>query len=192
MPTTSRGYPYPAATDADNVPADMQALAAALDADLAGSLVLPGPVRIGGDYIAGSANGVNAVAVSGTQDDTTSASYVNMAGTGAVTSFSFTKRFSSAQTRLKVEIIAGVFAVTSNAVVRMGVNINGTDYDICQQSMPNAAANDHELCAGIAYLTGIAAGTYTVQGRWKRISGTGTCRRDTSDWLSISVTEVSV
>lgn len=36
MPTTSnRGYPYPGQTDADNVPASMQALANAVDADLA-------------------------------------------------------------------------------------------------------------------------------------------------------------
>lgn len=192
MPTTSRGYPYPAASDPDNVPADMQALADALNTDLNGSLVLPGPVRIGGDYVAASTNGINGVAVSSGTDDTTSATYVNMAGTGSVTSFSFTKRFSSAQTRIRVEILAGLFAVTSNAVARLGVNINSVDYDVAQVSMPSAAANDHEWCCGVAYLTSIAAGTYTVQGRWRRVSGTGTCRRDTSDWLSITATEVSV
>jgi hypothetical protein len=35
MPTTSRGYPYPGLTDAPNVPADIQALAVALNNDLA-------------------------------------------------------------------------------------------------------------------------------------------------------------
>lgn len=36
MPTTSnRGYPFPGPTDADNVPASIQALAKAVDADLA-------------------------------------------------------------------------------------------------------------------------------------------------------------
>lgn len=34
MPTTSRGYPYPDLSGAPNVPADIQALAVALNADL--------------------------------------------------------------------------------------------------------------------------------------------------------------
>lgn len=35
MPLTSRGYPYPAPADAANIPADMQALATAVDTDQA-------------------------------------------------------------------------------------------------------------------------------------------------------------
>ncbi len=38
MPTTSRGYPYPAPADPADVPADMQALAASLDTDVSASL----------------------------------------------------------------------------------------------------------------------------------------------------------
>jgi hypothetical protein len=36
MPTTTRGYPYPSSGDPANVPSDLQALATALDGDVAG------------------------------------------------------------------------------------------------------------------------------------------------------------
>ena len=40
MPTTTRGYPYPNPGDPANVPADMQALATAIDTDMTGATLL--------------------------------------------------------------------------------------------------------------------------------------------------------
>jgi len=61
MPTTSRGYPYPDLSSAPNVPADIQALAVALDTDLAsparpfaqaaGAVILAGTAVVGGAFI---------------------------------------------------------------------------------------------------------------------------------------------
>lgn len=51
MPTTSRGYPYPAGTDPAATPANLQALAAAIDTDISGSV---------GDQFIGCLNDIGA------------------------------------------------------------------------------------------------------------------------------------
>lgn len=135
-------------------------------------------------------NGVNGAATTAGSDTTTSGTFVNLAGTGAQTSFAFTKQFSSTFSRIKVEFHATLWVATAVAVGKFAVNINGTDYAVCQLSLP--ATLSHYQVSGTVYLPGIAAGSYTVQGRWARVSGTGTLTRDVNDWLSISAEEVSV
>lgn len=131
-------------------------------------------------------DGVSNAAVTSGSDTTTSSSYANMAGTGSVTSYSFTKALTS--TRLKVTIAASYVALTNNATVQVGVLVSGTDYD-CGRVLITTGAGGYSM--GWAYITGLAAGTYTIQARWKRTSGTGTASRGTDQWLSIACAEVT-
>lgn len=150
---------------------------------------------ISDDWTAGVSDAINraqagvndSAATSGT-DTTTSASYVNLAGTGAVTSFSFTKRESD--TRVKVFVAASATSAGSNSAVMFGVRIDGTDYDVVEGAF--GGAGDAKTFVGVAFVSGVAAGTYTVQGRWKRTVGSGTpTRTATNDWLTIVCEEVT-
>lgn len=133
-----------------------------------------------------STAGVNAFAVTAGTDTTTSATYVNMAGTGALTSFSWTKYRDDTDALL---FMAAEFqAVTANALPKFGLRINGTDYDVCGNA-PGSGAYGHP--SGQRTVSGIPAGTYTVQCRWFRFSGAGTPTRDVNCWLSASVTEIN-
>ena len=132
-------------------------------------------------------DGVSAIAVTSGTDATTSATYVNMAGTGATTSFSFTKELTS--TRLIVRLEAGWEAATAGTQMRFGVLVSGTDYDCCQ-SLGNATTTISHA-AGFAIISGLAAGAYTIQGRWKRSAGTGTPTRSVNEWLAISCAEIT-
>lgn len=122
----------------------------------------------------------------GTQDDTTSSTYVNMTGTS---SFSFTKDYSD--TDVKVEMALTFFSSSTGSGVRYGVRINSTDYNVGKYSQTLPTAGVHLPTSGIAFISGIPAGTYTVQGRWLRLAGAGTLSRASTDWLSISATEVT-
>lgn len=133
--------------------------------------------------------GVNALAVTSGTDTTTSSSYANLAGTGSVTSFSFTKR--ETVTRIKVFIAASFSAVANNAAVTFGVRINGVDYDVVQLAPGSGATG---TATGVAFIGAsvVAAGTYTVQGRWKRAAGAGTPTRSVdNNWLTIYCEEVN-
>jgi hypothetical protein len=134
-------------------------------------------------YPAGSTAGINNAQNVG-NDSTTSASYVNTVGTS---SFSFTKDFASTRIKLDMHITSQVSVAATGT--RFGVSLNGTDYDVCQ--MVNPQANIRAQASGTTFIgSGLAAGTYTIQGRWKRVSGTGTCQRFvTDDWMSISAME---
>lgn len=128
--------------------------------------------------------GISNAATTAGSDTTTSATYVNLAGTGSVTSFSFTKVL--AATNLKVAISASWVAATNSANTRFAVLVNGVDYECCGGLAGTGAGY---MTYGWQYIPGLAAGVYTIQGRWKRFAGTGTPTRDTNSWLSISVAE---
>lgn len=55
MPNTTRGYPYPNTSAAANVPSDLQALAGAIDTDVAGMLP-KSTVTTQGDLIVATAS----------------------------------------------------------------------------------------------------------------------------------------
>lgn len=130
--------------------------------------------------------GVSNQAVTAGTDTTVSATYVNLAGTGSTTSFSFTKVLAS--TNLLVELHAGFQATTNSAIARFGVLVNAVDND-CAQNIQ--VAGSYNQCTGFAIISGLAAGTYTIQGRWRRVGGTGTCTRDTNCWLAIAAAETT-
>lgn len=119
-------------------------------------------------------------------DTTTSAAYVNMAGPPS--SFTFHKFYDASRIKVRMEI--GLYSTQPNTDVRFGVRINGVDYDVCKLYFNTA--NQHQMVSGTAYIPGgIAAGSYTVQGRWYRLGGAGTLTRDANDSVSISADEVT-
>lgn len=125
------------------------------------------------------------ITVAGVADTTTSATYVNLA---AVSSFSFTKILTA--TRLKIEFDVMFFVTVNDTSTRFGVLINGVDYDVVHMGGANVSASVNITAAGNALVaSGLAAGTYTIQGRWKRTAGTGTCSRATNGWLTIHCKE---
>lgn len=135
----------------------------------------------------GGTTGVTNPAVTSGSDTTTSSSFVNMAGTGAVTSFPFPKQV--ATTRLIVWMMGGWQNATAVSDMSYGVLVNGTDYELDRQSL-NATTTVGKYI-GFALITGLAIATYTIQGRWKRRSGGGTPTRSSAEWLAISCTEIN-
>lgn len=170
MATTARGLRYPTSADDVRPYEDIAFLAADVNDEF--DLVAGG--------VAGSiSNGITA-------GSTTSASYVDMP---AGSSKAFTK-LNAAVSQLRVQFSASSFVTGAAATVcQYGIRVNGVDYDISRQYFN--AVSDHRTCpAGVFYVTGLAAGAWTVQGRWKRTTGTGTLAVDSGDWISIDVSEV--
>lgn len=143
-----------------------------------------GRLTVAGDVIR-SEDGINAPAVTGANDTTTSAANVNLAGGGSITSFSLTKRFAS--TRIRIDMTASMFTTAVNTAARFAVRINGVDTDVF--NLFCNASGQHQYGAGHVYITGVPAGVQTIQGRWRRTVGAGTCTRDPEDWLSIAAAE---
>lgn len=115
---------------------------------------------------------------------TTSATYANMPATS---SQAVTK--ASAGTRLRIEFSCSSFVTVASTVTSFAVLVNGVDTDISRLFFNPAST--HEACpTGIVYISGLAAGAWTVQARWKRTSGTGTLTLDANDWISLDVMEV--
>jgi hypothetical protein len=110
-----------------------------------------------------------------------------MAGTGSVTSFSFPKQIST--TRLIVWMMGGWQNATAVSDLSFGVLVNGTDYELDRQSLNTTASIGKFI--GFALITGLTAANYTIQGRWKRRSGSGTPTRSAAEWLAISCTEIN-
>lgn len=111
------------------------------------------------------------------------AAYQNVGGTS---SFSFTKAADG--TRLRVDLATTQFFSAATAGVQYAALIGGTDYLIAQLQ-PSTAALQHLTTAGFRYITGILAGTFTIQLRWLR-AGTGTMSSDALDYLSFSCREL--
>lgn len=145
-------------------------------------------LKVSGDYVAGSENGISVLAVTSGQDTTTSLSYVNLAGTGAVTSFSFTKRFAS--TRVRLDFSATFFTTHANTGPQFGMRVNAVDYDVARMKGSIILASSRLHTSGFTYIaSGLAAGAYTVQGRWRALDSGGTLTRDVADWLCMSARE---
>src|SRR5438132_6025551 len=131
---------------------------------------------------------VSASATTSGTDTNTNAAYQNCAGTGSQTSVSITKDYDAATSKLLVRFSGSAYATAAAAECTFGVNINAVDNDLIHMTIN--ALSTHTLFAAERFVTGLAAGTYTCQMRWKRPGGTGTLTRDSFDWLSLTVEEV--
>jgi len=115
----------------------------------------------------------------------TSASYANITATPS--SFSFTKY--GTNSRLRAQIAFDSFSTVLGTKMSVAVQILGTDYELKQHWHTNA--NLYTAAVSVAYISGLPAGTYTVQVRWSRVSGTGTLTTDANGWIACSVSEVT-
>lgn len=174
------GIPYQSLTD----PPNGATLGSALALEVEAELQRIDAAKAATDAVLAAAAGINGVAIaSGT---TTSATYVDLPATS---SFSFTKTQASSRLSIAFHITSFV-AGAVGTVVRFAVQINGVDYDICHAAPSTASVR--EQSSGVTLTpAGIPAGTYTVKGRWRRVSGAGTPTLDGAfEWLSIQVREV--
>lgn len=120
----------------------------------------------------------------GATDSSTSSSFANLAGTS---SFDITK--GSSGSRLKVAMQATAFlSAGSNTRLEWAALVDGVD-NVVTNTFINPTLT-HTLFAGAVYISGLAAGTYTIQGRWRRVSGAGTLARGSDDWLHMSAIEL--
>lgn len=134
--------------------------------------------------------GASNAAVTAGSDTTSSTSFANMTGTGSVTSFSFTKFSSSTRVLLSCDSCTFFVAGGTSAGIEVALQIGGFDYP-CGRL--NILASQSAPVSGFATASGLLAGSYTIQARWRRFvnSGVAIPTRATSDWLAISAREVS-
>jgi hypothetical protein len=115
------------------------------------------------------------------------AGFVNMPATGPLpSSLSILKQYTA--TSLQVAMSVDAISSAVNTVAQYGVLVNGVDYPVTDLTM-NVAANHYQGSGFAKVATGLAAGTYVVQGRWQRTAGAGTV--STGGRLSLSAAEVA-
>jgi len=121
--------------------------------------------------------------ISGTPT-TTSSSYADLTGW----SVSFQKLYTVTKVRFELAIPAYVQTSGSTAVA-IAIRMNSVDYEVCSRLYNDVSVRD--WIGGVRLdAAGVAAGTYTCQARWKRVSGTGTVTLDSSSRIYMHVCEV--
>ncbi len=95
----------------------------------------------------------------------------------------------SAATKLLVRLLATGFVVTNPSTVTLGVNVSGTDYDM--HAVLFSAVNARSPFLAEKPISGVAAGSQTVQVRCKVSTSSSTFRRDANDHISLTVMEVA-
>lgn len=144
-------------------------------------------LSIGLNYVIGLVGGnalancqvLNTALGSGT---TTSGSYADM----AVAALTFTKQVNNS--RLRIDISAAMFATVGSTKVRVGVAVNGSDFDIISFFISTANVVVPVVGSNIISVSG--ASILTIQPRWLRVSGTGTLTTSSSEDISMVVQEV--
>ena len=141
-----------------------------------------GGLIVAGDRINGSFAGVAGGSSPGT---TASGTYADLPGGGFA--FDFNKRYTGSSIRIDFSQ-SFVNTVTANNRIDFAVLINGTDYPVVSLN-PNVI-NQHACAAATAYVAaGLTHNSYTIKGRWKRGTGTGTASINTDDWTAIAAEE---
>jgi hypothetical protein len=106
---------------------------------------------------------------------------------GGNTFVTFTKL--SPVTSLRIDLHLTFFTDSSLSGADFAVAVNGVD-TLVSRLHANLSANVHQSVSGVLGLSGLAAGTWTIQARYKRVSGAGAIHFDADDWMSMAVTEV--
>jgi hypothetical protein len=154
--------------------------------DESSGMVVPAAI-VGGKQLIQNEGGLE-VAAFGAGLNSSGFGFQNMPATSSV---SFTKQYSAAKSKIYVLMSISGFVTNGNCTMRFGVNVNSSDYDIGQMWVNVAQANSHLRLAHWRYITGLAAGTYTFQGRFASPYGY-TMTIDTNDYLSLHLREVPV
>lgn len=158
---------------------------ARVEVDSGHSTLYVDEATVGGKVLVQNEGGLGNLTLGG--GSTNVATYGDIPGS---TSFSFQKLYSSTQTKLRVwlSVTARVDVTFTNS--GWGVRVNGTDYDVAHNEFGTTSA--HQCISGGIFITGVPAGTYTVQGRYKRDGGTGSIFVDNNDRLTVLMAEVPV
>lgn len=180
MPTTPFfSIPYQGLTDPPNGAAASEDLANAVERELGYVYDVFDPLQTGPNVLGWTHFSVG--------EGISVTTFTNL---GAGSSVSFTKNQTAS--RLLVEMSAQFQSTSTGRGVEFGVHIGSTDYLVApyHQSLP--AANARLTASGHAFIAGVAAGTFTVQGRWRAVGGSGTINRFAGDdWISCTITEVT-
>lgn len=145
-------------------------------------------LSIGLNYVVGLVGAnplINSAAVSTAfgAGTTTSGSYSNM----ATSPLSFTKQVPNS--RLRIDLSAGMFSTLVSTKVKVGVTVDGTDYDIINFFI--SLANTVVQVVGSDIISPGVAGSLSIQPIWLRVSGTGTLTTSSAEDISLVVTEVN-
>lgn len=112
---------------------------------------------------------------------TSSSSYVDYPGTVTCV---FPKMYDS--TAVRIGVVAGL-RITSPGTMFLGVNINGSDFDMVKSDINTA--NNHWSYSAARRFTHMTAGLHTCVLRWKRTSG-GDLAADGNDSANLEVDEI--
>jgi hypothetical protein len=120
---------------------------------------------------------------------TTSSTYANMP---APSSVSITKK-GGTSTKLVIQANATLWTSSATSTALIGVNVDSTDYDCGQMSFSATGMIGLRFQTSCSItVSGLSAGSKTIQLRWKRTSGTGTVSSSvTNDWNSMTVSETN-
>lgn len=123
-----------------------------------------------------------------------STTVVTYADVTTINPFTFTKTMDGTKVRMAVH--AGCYVTgTASTGARFGLTFTPTSGQVYTPIDYNLAAIYHNQLSlhlpgyGQQRVAGLPAGSYSVQLRWRRLSGTGTCTCDSNDLMTMEVVE---
>jgi hypothetical protein len=124
----------------------------------------------------------------GALGSTSSATFVNIPILPFVT---VVKQFDANTSNISLIMSQSLFTTIAATGVEFGINLaGGVGTDVLVSSGFLNPATTHLSYTTTKLLTGLAPGTYTLSGRWRRYSGTGILNTNSDDWSSILAGEV--
>lgn len=117
---------------------------------------------------------------------TNSAAYVNAP---ALASFNFNKQYDSPDSELLVRMCGTFYTSVNTTGAEFAVLVNGVDTMISRVSAV-LTANSHTAHVGEREIAGLAAGTYSIQPRWRRSGAANNINMDASDDIMVTVEEI--
>lgn len=124
----------------------------------------------------------------GSLGSTSSATFVNIPSLPFVT---VVKQYDSTISNISLIMTQSVFSTAVTTGVEFGINLaGGVGTDVALSTGFLNPASTHLSYAMTKLLTGLAPGTYTLSGRWRRYAGAGILNTNSDDWSTILAGEV--
>lgn len=144
-----------------------------------------GPIRSSTQVSTESTNGIQVMA---TPQNNNTGVFANITGV----TFTFTK--TRENSRVFMQMAGSSFTTVAASVGEFAALITGTTNSIVQGEVIASffynAANTHASWSGFRYLSGLPAGTYTIQGRFRLSAGAAAITFDANDRISLAFSEV--